>query len=310
MGLGVVIYFLLVSDKQKHADELVIANQELAFQNSEKQKRADELVIANQELAFQNSEKQKRADELVIANQELAFQNSEKQKRTDELVIAKQELAFQNSEKQKRTDELVIANQELAFQNSEKQKRAVVNNETSVQPAQANRYHDNGDGTVTFKANGLMWQRCSVGQTWTGETCSGHAMKMAWDDAMKLTSNFAGHNDWRVPTNEELRSLIYCSDNKIKTLGKEESGIICTGLPNSPTINTTYFPNTPGDDWFWSLSPIINKTNTTYFTNTPGDYWSSSPGAYGSSYAWGVYFDGGFSSGGSKDYYGFVRLVR
>ena len=50
---------------------LVIANQELAFQNEEKAKRAAELVIANQELAFQNEEKAKRAVQLVILNVKL-----------------------------------------------------------------------------------------------------------------------------------------------------------------------------------------------------------------------------------------------
>ena len=94
-----------VINKGKRVDELAIANQELAFQNSEKDKRADELIIANQE-------KDKRADELAIANQELAFQNSEKDKRADELAIANHELAFQNREKDKRADELAIANQE------------------------------------------------------------------------------------------------------------------------------------------------------------------------------------------------------
>ncbi len=39
------------------------------MQNEEKQKRADELVIANKELVLQNEEKQKRADELVIARE-------------------------------------------------------------------------------------------------------------------------------------------------------------------------------------------------------------------------------------------------
>ncbi|WP_392348799.1 PAS domain S-box protein [uncultured Polaribacter sp.] len=77
------------------ADELVLANKELAFQNEEKGKRADELVLANKELAFQNEEKGKRADELVLANKELAFQNEEKGKRADELAIAKKELIFQ-----------------------------------------------------------------------------------------------------------------------------------------------------------------------------------------------------------------------
>ena len=81
----------------------------MAFQNDEKEKRADELVIANKELAFQNDEKEKRADELFIANKELAFQNDEKGKRAAELALADIELVFQNKEKEKRE----IANKEL-----------------------------------------------------------------------------------------------------------------------------------------------------------------------------------------------------
>ncbi len=50
---------------------------QLAFQNIEKEKRAEELIIANKELAFQNEEKEKRATELSIANKEL----DEKEKR-------------------------------------------------------------------------------------------------------------------------------------------------------------------------------------------------------------------------------------
>ncbi len=120
--LGVVIVARDVTTKK--ADELIIANKELAFQNQEKEKRADELVIANKELAFQDKEKEKRADELIIANKELLFQNEEKGKRADELIIANKELAFQNEEKEKRANELSIANEELAFQDKEKGKRA------------------------------------------------------------------------------------------------------------------------------------------------------------------------------------------
>ena len=111
-------------EKEKRAAELLIANQELAYQNEEKGKRAAELLIANQELAYQNEEKGKRAAELLIANQELAYQNEEKEKRAAELLIANQELAYQNEEKGKRAAELLIANQELAYQNEEKEKRA------------------------------------------------------------------------------------------------------------------------------------------------------------------------------------------
>ena len=100
-------------EKEKRADELVIANKELLFQDQEKGKRADELAIANKELVFQDQEKEKRADELIIANKELVFQNVEKEKRADELVIANKELIFQNEEKEKRAAELIITNKEL-----------------------------------------------------------------------------------------------------------------------------------------------------------------------------------------------------
>jgi len=106
-ALGVVIGCRDV--KAQKADELTIANKELAFQNEEKEKRAAELFIANKELIFQNQEKEKRAEELVIANEELVFQTGEKEKRAAELVIADIELAFQNTEKEKRE----VANKEL-----------------------------------------------------------------------------------------------------------------------------------------------------------------------------------------------------
>ncbi|MFT5611084.1 MAG: PAS domain S-box-containing protein [Polaribacter sp.] len=94
---------------EKRANELILANKELAYQNHEKDKRADELVFANEE-------KQKRADELILANQEkqaradeLVVANEEKQKRADELVLA-------NIEKRKRARELDQANKQLAFE--------------------------------------------------------------------------------------------------------------------------------------------------------------------------------------------------
>ena len=118
-------YLLLNKEKQKKADDLIIANKELAFQNNEKEKRAAELFIANKELAFQNIEKENRAAELVIANEELSFQNNEKEKKAFALIIANKELLFQNEERQKRAAELVIANAELAFQNGEKEKRSM-----------------------------------------------------------------------------------------------------------------------------------------------------------------------------------------
>ena len=95
-------------------------------------------------------------------------------------------------------------------------------------------YVDQGNGTVAHTPTGLTWQRCAVGQTWTGSACSGTASSYNWDAAILLTSNFAGQSDWRLPTAEELLSLV------------DYSRV-------SPAINTTLFPNAPASG-FWSAS--------------------------------------------------------
>ncbi len=95
-------------------------------------------------------------------------------------------------------------------------------------------YIDQGNGTVTHTPTSLVWQRCAVGQTWTGSTCSGTASTFTGDAAKVLTSTFAGQTDWRVPTEEELLSLVDYSRY-------------------SPAINPTLFPNTSAS-YFWSAS--------------------------------------------------------
>lgn len=55
---------------------------------------------------------------------------------------------------------------------------------------------DNKDGTVTDNESGLMWQK-------------GEAGEMSWTEAMSYCENLtlAGHTDWRLPDNNELRTL-------------------------------------------------------------------------------------------------------
>ena len=113
-----------ISEEKERAAELTLAKEELAFQTVEKGKRAAELIIANKELDYQSREKKDRAAELVIANLELVYQSEEKENRAAELIIANKELRIQNQEKENRAAELIIANKELAFQNEEKENRA------------------------------------------------------------------------------------------------------------------------------------------------------------------------------------------
>ena len=87
----------------------------------------------------------------------------------------------------------------------------------------ASRYMDNGDGTVTDVKTGLQWMRFSLGQEWRGGTCVGEAKTYKWMLALNAAvalnhkGGYAGRYDWRLPTKDELLSLVYCSSGKPKT---------------------------------------------------------------------------------------------
>lgn len=70
------------------------------------------------------------------------------------------------------------------------------------------RFIDHGDGTVTDSRTGLMWMRCSVGEDWTGTGCAGRARYLTLQEANALDLQFSGHDDWRLPTSDELRTIV------------------------------------------------------------------------------------------------------
>ncbi len=65
------------------------------------------------------------------------------------------------------------------------------------------------DGVATDTETGLMWLRFAYGQRWENGNVAGIAQKLNWHDAMKNNrKGYASFNDWRVPTIDELRTLI------------------------------------------------------------------------------------------------------
>lgn len=62
--------------------------------------------------------------------------------------------------------------------------------------------------------NGLVWDRCSLGQTLSnqgdeGLSCVGEAIQMSWDQAQREVkarnaAGYLGHNDWRLPNTKEI----------------------------------------------------------------------------------------------------------
>ncbi|MCC5827396.1 DUF1566 domain-containing protein [Alkalimonas sp.] len=120
--------------------------------------------------------------------------------------------------------------------------------EPAVQPKPliAERYADNGDGTVTDILTNLTWQRCTVGQHWNGEMCEGEASSFYWDDAIALSKD-----GWRLPTIEELKSLVHCSSENDSSILPHEG--MCRGEHSTPTIDTVAFPSTNPFP-YWSSS--------------------------------------------------------
>ncbi|MBB1077631.1 DUF1566 domain-containing protein, partial [Rhodoferax sp. 4810] len=96
-------------------------------------------------------------------------------------------------------------------------------------------------GTVIDNRTGLMWKTCSEGQTWSGVTCNGAAATYNWSGALALTPvTFADYSDWRLPSANELLSLV-------------------ENCRSGSAINDELFPNTPNTA-FWSSSPFANGT--------------------------------------------------
>ncbi len=161
----------------------------------------------------------------------------------------------------------------------------------AVAEARRHGFQVHSDGTVLDTRTGLMWKRCAEGQS--GFDCSGEAAEYTWDDAMsrfKSGVRFAGYDDWRLPTREELRTLVWCSNG---TPREEAWDHGCSGKGDrngsyrKPTIVTVAFPNTPS--WF---------------------FWSASPNASDADHAWYVLFGYGGDGRLNRSNALHVRLVR
>ncbi len=142
-----------------------------------------------------------------------------------------------------------------------------------IQKLVANRYSDQGDGTVMDTKTGLHWMRFALGQTWNGKINLTEAKRYTWQEAFNAVESFnqsggfADYEDWRVPTIDELKTIIE-RDKK-------------------PAINHAMFPATPLS-LFWSSTSAVNVNHS----------------------AWAVYFYGGSAYWYGKTSYYFVRLVR
>lgn len=111
-------------------------------------------------------------------------------------------------------------------------------------PTSGVRFVDNSNNTITDNATGLMWKKCSEGQS--GVDCStGSITPSSWTVSLSVceADTTSGYTDWRLPNINELFSLV------IQT-------------PIDPTIDTVFFPNT-NPDYYWSSTTFNHGDNTT-----------------------------------------------
>lgn len=86
-----------------------------------------------------------------------------------------------------------------------------------------NEFVNNGDGTITDAATGLMWQQGDSGEG------------LNWKDALAYAEGLAlaGHSDWRLPNAKELQSIVdYTRSPDTTGSGAIDAIFACTPITN------------------------------------------------------------------------------
>jgi len=74
-----------------------------------------------------------------------------------------------------------------------------------------NAFVDNGDGTVTDEATGLMWSKVDSGDAvFDLSAITNGDGSLNWQEALSFAENaeYAGYDDWRLPNAKELQSIL------------------------------------------------------------------------------------------------------
>lgn len=109
-----------------------------------------------------------------------------------------------------------------------------------------NDFNDNGDGTVTDNATGLMWSQDDSGDGVNTGPRSG----MTWEQALtwvqqKNDERYLGYSDWRLPNAKEMQSILDYSR------APDATGSAAI----DPVFNITKITNEQGEvdyPWFWT----------------------------------------------------------
>jgi len=108
-----------------------------------------------------------------------------------------------------------------------------------------NNYADNGDGTISDLATGLMWQKADDG------------VSKDWEEALEYSDNLelASFNDWRLPNAKELQSIVDYARSPQTTNSPAINPIFDTTEINDPEGNPGHFP------FFWTSTTHLDGVN-------------------------------------------------
>ncbi len=166
-----------------------------------------------------------------------------------------------------------------------------------------NDLRNNGNGTITDQATGLMWAQADS------------ASAMDWQHALAFAetqnaANYLGHDDWRLPNTKELQSLV----DYTRSPGATDAAHV--GPAIDPMFTCTPITNEAGDadyPWYWT-STSVNPENDEGYVFAWYVAFGRAVGSDGKDLqgAGAVRFDAKVPGqpGGQSRYYNYARLVR
>jgi len=120
---------------------------------------------------------------------------------------------------------------------------------TGTLQAQTRYSYSSNGAEVTDSQTGLIWQRCSAGQSWSSNTCTGTATAYTHEAALVYAQTQTG---WRLPNVKELSSIVDISRS-------------------NPAIDPVAFPATPSNG-YWSASPYAGSAANAWVVNFGNGY--------------------------------------
>lgn len=108
-----------------------------------------------------------------------------------------------------------------------------------------NNFEDNGDGTVSDFATGLMWQKADDG------------VSRDWEEALAYAENLelASKSDWRLPNAKELQSIVDYTRSPQTTNSPAINTVFETSEITDPNGNTGHYP------FFWTGTSHLDGMN-------------------------------------------------